>query len=216
MRRLPSIPRDHAIRHLVRRVLPTPANGPGRGYFERWDRRSEDPWGHVASPVEHERYRWTLATLSGRRFRSALEVGCSLGVFTEMLAEHCDDVLGVDISEVSVQRARERLGALEHVRVERRALPEDMPAGPFDLIVCADVICYWTPPRLLDALRALEGELAPGGALLLVHYRPEVRIQPLRGDEAHDIVARETRLQHVSHDELGEHRLDLFEDRPAT
>lgn len=211
--RPPSIPRDHAIRHLVRRVVPTPRNGPGRRYFERWDRRSDDPWGHVANAAEHERYRWTLAALGDRRFARALEVGCSLGTFTEMLAGHCDEVLGTDVSEVSVQRARERLAALEHVRVERSALPEVMPAGPFDLVVCADVICYWTAPRLIDALRAMEDQLAPGGLLLLVHYRPTVRIQPLRGDEAHDLVAAETRLAFVAHDELGDHRLDLFENR---
>ena len=70
----------------------------------------------------------------------------------------------------------------------------------------------WTADELRAALRAMEAQLAPGGALLLVHYRPKVRIQPLRGDEAHDIVAAETRLAHVAHDERGDHRLDLFED----
>ena len=204
-----------AVRRLVRRLWPAPSQGPDRAYFEQWDRRSDDPWGHLASGYERERYAWTLAALGGRRVGRALEVGCSLGMFTEMLADHCDEVLGVDISEVSVARARERLAAVPDVSFERRTLPAEMPAGPFDLVVCADVLVYWTATELRAALRAIEGALAPGGALLLVHYRPKVRIQPLRGDEAHDLVARETRLRLTAHDERGDHRLDLFEDRPA-
>lgn len=201
------------IRSLVRRLWPAPSTGPDREYFESWDSRSDDPWGHLASEYERERYEWTIAALGGRHVGRALEVGCSLGMFTEMLARHCDDVLGVDISEVSVSRARERLADVPNVSFERRTLPAEMPAGPFDLIVCADVLVYWTADELRAALRAMEAQLAPGGALLLVHYRPKVRIQPLRGDEAHDIVAAHTRLAHTAHDERGDHRLDLFEDR---
>lgn len=201
------------LRDMARRLWPAPSKGPDREYFESWDSRSDDPWGHLASDYERSRYEWTIAALGGRRAGRALEVGCSLGMFTEMLAAHCDSVLGVDISEVSVTRARERLAGSDNVTFERRTLPAEMPAGPFDLIVCADVLVYWTAAELRDALRAMEAQLAPGGALLLVHYRPKVRIQPLRGDEAHDIVAAETRLTHAGHDERGDHRLDLFEDR---
>ncbi|MDQ3850181.1 MAG: nodulation S family protein [Actinomycetota bacterium] len=198
-----------ALGRLIRRVWPVP----DRVYFERWDRRSEDPWGHLASDYERRRYEWTLAALGGRRFGRALEMGCSLGGFTEMLAPYCDEVLGVDISEVSVERARARLAGAAHVRVERRTLPREMPAGPFDLVVCADVLYYWTAAELSGALRQIEAAVASGGVLLLVHYRPKVRVQPLRGDEVHDLVARETRLALVAHDERGDHRLDLFEDR---
>ena len=132
------------LRRLLRRLWPAPSKGPGQGYFESWDRRSEDPWGHVTSTYEHDRYLWTLAALGQRRFARALEVGCSLGIFTEQLAAHCDELLAVDISEVSVARAGERLARFPHVRVERRTVPAEMPEGPFDLIVCADVLVYWT------------------------------------------------------------------------
>lgn len=200
------------VRRLVRRFWPAPSTGPDRAYFEQWDRRSEDPWGHLESDYERGRYEWTIGALGGRRFGRALEVGCSLGMFTEMLAQHCDEVLGVDISDVSVQRARARLADVRNVRFERRTLPAQMPDGPFDLIVCADVLVYWRAEELRAALRAIEAALAPRGALLVVHYRPKVRVQPLRGDEAHDLVTGETRLTLTAHDERGDHRLDLFED----
>jgi len=199
------------LRRFVRSLWPAPDAGPDRAYFEAWDRRGDDPWGHIASSYEHERYDWTIAALDGRRFGHALEVGCSLGVFTERLAPHCDDLLAVDISEVAVTRARERLASAANVRVERRTLPTDMPAGPFDLIVCADVLVYWTADELGAALRGFEAALAPAGVLLAVHYRPKVRIQPLRGDEAHDLIATRTTLTPTLHDVRGDHRLDRFE-----
>jgi SAM-dependent methyltransferase len=201
------------LRRVVRGLWPTPSIGPDRSYFESWDRRSEDPWGHVASTYEQERYDWMLASLGGRRFKRALEVGCSLGIFAEQLAAHCDELLAVDISEVSVARTRERLARFPHVRVERRTLPAEMPEGQFDLIVCADVLVYWTAAELRSALGALTARLSQGGVLLAVHYRPKVRIQPLRGDEAHDIVGAEPTLALTLHDERGDHRLDCFERR---
>ena len=199
------------LRKLARALWRPPAEGPDQAYFERWDQRSEDPWGHLASDYEHERYAWTLDALGDRRFRRALEVGCSLGAFSELLAPRCDELLAVDISEVSVARARERLAPHPHVRVERRTLPAEMPAGPFDLIVCADVLVYWTEPELRQAVSAFTAALEPGGVLLAVHYRPKVRIQPIRGDRAHDIVAEHPALRLTLHDERGEHRLDRFE-----
>ena len=201
------------LRRIARALWPAPAKGPDRHYFEAWDRRSDDPWGHLSSDYERERYAWTLSALGDRHFARALEVGCSLGAFTELLAPRCDELIGVDISEVAVERARERLAGLEHVRIERRTLPADMPDGPFDLIVCADVLVYWTRPELSAAVRAFEGMLTPGGVLLAVHYRPKVRIQPLRGDEVHDLIAAATGLEPTLHDERGEHRLDAFTRR---
>ena len=201
------------LRRLLRRLWPAPSKGPDQGYFESWDRRSEDPWGHITSTYEHDRYLWTLAALGERRFARALEVGCSLGIFTEQLAAHCDQLLAVDISEVSVARAGERLARFPHVRVERRTVPAEMPEGPFDLIVCADVLVYWTAAELRSAVQAFTAALSEGGVLLAVHYRPKVRIQPLRGDEAHDILAAATTLKLTLHDERGDHRLDRFEAR---
>jgi SAM-dependent methyltransferase len=160
-------------------------------YFERLYAEHADPWRFETSPYERAKYARTVAALGPRRFGLGLEVGCSIGVLTAMLAERCERLLAVDCSELAVERARRRLAGRPGVRVERRTLPEEMPAGPFDLIVCSEVLYYWSRDLLIEALAALRSALAPGGSLLAVHWRPRTRTYPLQGDEVHEILARE-------------------------
>ncbi len=184
-----------------------------REYFEELYGRSEDPWEFATSDYEKRKYRRTLAALKGRRFRRALEAGCSIGVFTAMLAPYCDELLAVDTSERAVELAWERLSGSRHVRVERHTLPEEAPEGPFDLIVASEFLYYLTEDLMLATLRRFEEELAPGGSLLAVHMRKEIRIYPLQGDEVHELLNRHTRLANELTVTEPEYRLDLFSDR---
>ena len=184
-----------------------------RDYFEELYAGSDDPWNFETSAYEKEKYEQTLAALGDRRFRRALEAGASIGVFTAMLAGRCDALLAVDVSEKAVAAARERLRDLGHVTVERRTLPEQMPRGPFDLIVASEVLYYFTREEMLATLAAFERELAPGGVLLAVHWRRETKTYPLQGDEVHDLLRGHTHLTNTRAISEPDYRLDLFEDR---
>jgi predicted TPR repeat methyltransferase len=186
----------------------------GREYFEGLYAESGDPWSFETSEYERKKYERTLATLGDRTFHRAMVAGASIGVFTEMLAYRCDELLAVDVSEQAVAAARERLSGRKHVRVERRTLPEEMPEGPFDLIVASEVLYYFPGEEMLAVLRAFERELAPGGALLAVHWRRETRTYPLQGDEVHELLLQHTRLSNKETIVEADYRLDLFEDRP--
>ena len=185
-----------------------------REYFENLYAESPDPWGFETSPYERKKYERTLGVLARRRYRRALEVGSSIGVFTEMLAPLCDELLGVDVSEKAVTTAKERLKDFPHVRIERRRLPEETPEGPFDLAVASEVLYYWPREVMLAALRRFEDVLAPGGALLAVHWRKETKTYPLQGDEVHELLLTHTRLTNTTTIVEPEYRLDLFEDKP--
>jgi SAM-dependent methyltransferase len=170
-------------------------------YFDELYLRERDPWGFESSAYERRKYRHTLAAIGapGRRVGRALEVGCSIGVFTELLAGRCDELM----------RFR------QNVRVEQRELPEELPAGPWDLIVCSEVLYYWDAELLTQALPALVAELADGGSLLAVHWRPATRTYPLLGDEVHDLLARELDdLEHARSATRAQYRLDRW-DRPG-
>ena len=188
----------------------------GREYFEDLYEASPDPWGFETSPYERRKYERTLSALAPRprRYHRALEVGCSIGVFTAMLAPLCEELLAVDVSEKAVVVAKERLNNLPHVSVERLTLPEETPEGPFDLIVASEVLYYWPKGVMLAALRRFEEVLTPGGVLLAVHWRKETKTYPLQGDEVHELLLRHTRLTNTTTIVEPEYRLDLFEDRP--
>lgn len=184
-----------------------------RDYFEKLYAGSPDPWEFATSAYERRKYGRTLAALRGRRFRRALEAGCSIGIFTAMLAPHCDELLALDTSEKAAAAARERLAGQGRVRIERRTIPEETPAGPFGLIVASEILYYLPREVVLDALRRFEDALEPGGVLLAVHWRKETRTYPMQGDEVHDLLAENTRLENVQTIVEPEYRLDLFEDR---
>lgn len=183
----------------------------GREYFERLYAESGDPWNFETSEYERRKYVRTLKVLGERRFHRALEAGASIGVFTGMLADLCDELLAVDVSERAVAAARERLSGHRNVRVERRTLPEEMPRGPFDLIVASEVLYYFTREEMLAALRTFERELAPAGTLLAVHWRRETKTYPLQGDEVHDLLMEHTQLHNTKTIIEPDYRLDLFE-----
>jgi predicted TPR repeat methyltransferase len=184
----------------------------GREYFEGLYAESRDPWNFETSEYERNKYRRTLEVLGERQFERALEAGASIGVFTEMLAGRCDELLAVDVSERAVAAARERLSDRKHVVIERRTLPEEMPGGPFDLIVASEILYYYSKEQMLVTLRSFERELAQGGALLAVHWRRETKTYPLQGDEVHDLLLEHTRLHNIKTIYEPDYRLDLFED----
>jgi cyclopropane fatty-acyl-phospholipid synthase-like methyltransferase len=162
-------------------------------HFERLAREAEDPWDYATSDYEQRKYRRTLDYLPEHPGRT-LELGCSVGVFTAMLAPRVSSLLAVDFSPTALERARRRVESFDQVEVRRAKLPEETPAGPFDTIVCAEILYYWSPELVRDGLRRIEAALEPGGTLLLVHWRHSDPRRELTGDDVHAILDAETRL----------------------
>jgi SAM-dependent methyltransferase len=163
-------------------------------HFERLASESSDPWSYETSAYEQAKYRRTLAALPERTGRS-LELGCSVGVFTKMLAPRCESLLAIDFSPASLEHARQRLEGVGNVELCRRVLPEQTPEGPFETIVCAEVLYYWSAPLVRDGLARLERALAPGGTLLAVHWRGSDPRRELTGDDVHEILREQTHLR---------------------
>lgn len=186
--------------------------------FDRLYGGSEDPWGFDAHPEERLKFARTLDLCGPGPFGRALEIGCSIGTFTELLAPRCTSLLATDISKRAVRTALGRLGAFPQVTCEVRDLRQEFPEGPFDLIVASDVLYYWTIDEIVVVLRRIEQGLAPGGTLVALHYTSRIRAL-LNGNEVHDLLAQESRLDHVFTDETEfgdgrKYRVDLFA-RPA-
>jgi SAM-dependent methyltransferase len=141
----------------------------GRLYFEDVY-RERDPWNYEASPYELGKYAKTLELLPLPRFGRAFEAGCSIGVFTAMLARRADEVVALDISERACRRARARCRDLANVRVVRSDLVRfEDPAG-FDLVLSAEMLYYlWERPADREAACLRLGALLrPGGWMALI------------------------------------------------
>jgi len=135
----------------------------------------EDPWGYTTSPDEMERFRSALNMLESAkvvgRFEHAFEVGCSEGVFTSMLAVHCEDLLAVDISQAALDRAALRCEG-HRVRFEQWDLFNLPAPSGLDLVVVMDVLeLYFRPADVRFGRDKLAGSLRPGGFLLLGNSR---------------------------------------------
>ena len=187
-------------------------------YFEEVYRANTDPWGFETSPYEHAKYADTVAALPRADYESAFEVGCSLGVLTQLLAARCRHLLAVDVAEAPLQRARQRCANLSQVEFRQMTLPADFPTGlTFDLIVLSEVGYYWGATDLAQVADQLLAALRTGGHLLLVHWTPPVHDYPLTGDEVHQYFLDKTSangpLEHLYCHRAPQYRLDLLARR---
>lgn len=183
-------------------------------YFDAVYRDDPDPWGFASRPYEAAKYDATLAWLPRPTYRSALEVGCSIGVLTRRLADRCDSLLAVDVSERALGLARERCADRPNVRFERMAIPRDRPDGRFDLILLSEVAYYWSPADMAVAREVLAARLDRGGHLLMVHWTPFVADYPQTGDAVHQAIldgAGVVGLEHREGTREATYRIDLFE-----
>ncbi len=160
-------------------------------HFERLARESADPWDYATSEYEQGKYCTTLEYLPERPGRT-LELGCSVGVFTAMLAPRTSHLVAVDFSPTALERAADRLAGVRNVELLRRRLPEETPVGPFETIVCAELLYYWSADLVEEGVVRMEAALAPGGTLLAVHWRHPDPRRELIGDDVHAILDEAT------------------------
>ena len=180
-------------------------------YFSRIYQRRKDPWAFETSTYESEKYKLTLNSLPAAKYRSGVEVGCSIGVLTECLAPRCERLLGIDVSEIALDRAKQRCASLSHVRFEEMQFPRQAPDDCFDLIVVSEVAYYWQPADLALAADELASRHLPGGHLILVHLTELVPDYPITGDQVHNYWLSRPEWKHIHAERRDRFRLDVLE-----
>lgn len=144
---------------------------PARDRLAYWEAvyRKPDPWAY-GSDYEQLKYRRTLSLLPATPIAKALEVACSEGRFTAMLAPKVGHLVASDISPTALERATARCRDIANVEFRRHDFFDaPLPQG-LDLLVCSEVL-YDLPERARFAPVAdkLAAALAPGGHLLSAH-----------------------------------------------
>lgn len=181
-------------------------------YFDALYARSPDPWSFETSEYELAKYQATLSALPHADYASALEIGCSIGVLTLMLAPRCKALLAMDPARRALERARARCAGQPHIRLVEGRVPEDFPNGIFDLILLSEVIYYLDADDVGRLAERVTHAIAPGGNVELVHWVRETDY-PLSGDEATEIFLAATagRLRPRARRRTPDYRLDLLE-----
>ena len=112
---------------------------------------------------------------------AVLDAGCGTGLGASALRPRARTLIGVDLSSEMLDRARGR-GLYDRLdAAELTAFLQDHP-GAFDLIVAADVLCYFGV--LEPVLTAAAAALRPGGRLIFTVERdtrpdaPPFTLQP--------------------------------------
>jgi SAM-dependent methyltransferase len=153
-------------------------------FFDAMYAAAEDPWSMRTRWYEERKYALTTAVLPRRRYADALEVGCSVGELTALLAPRCDRLTAWDASAAAVERAAARVAGAAHVRVERAVVPAS-PLPAVDLLVLSEVLYYLGDDDLAAFLAQARAAVRPGGTVVAVHWRHRVPEYPQTGDAVH-------------------------------
>jgi SAM-dependent methyltransferase len=115
-------------------------------------------WGGFAIPEAE------VGALGDLRGRSVLELGCGGGQWSMFLARDGIDVVGLDLSEVQLGRARALTGALEVPLVQAAAEAPPFADASFDVVFCDHGGMTWADPYL--TVPEVARLLRPGGRLV--------------------------------------------------
>ncbi len=141
-----------------------------RTHFERLYGRSIDPWNFQTSPYEREKYASTVDALDGRQYRNAVEVGCSIGVLSAMLAKRCDRFLGVELNAKAARLAQERLSYIKSAQVLVAEVPKSWPRDRYDLVVLSEVLYFLSADEIERVVSYIVRDLEPNGDCVLVNW----------------------------------------------
>lgn len=155
-------------------------------YFEELYAADPDPWAYETSTYEADKYRNTLGILPSAHYGNILEIGCSIGVLSRLLAERCDHFLGLDVSVTALQRARAQ--ACAGMEFRRMEVPGDWPGGKFDLIVLSEVLYYLDRAEIALVAERCRETLLEGGHCVAVNWRGSTGT-PLDGETASNVFA---------------------------
>jgi predicted TPR repeat methyltransferase len=157
----------HQLGYAIDRTFKT---GGRRHEFEHKYATHGDYFGYQTKPYEIAKYERTLALM--RQWRrgngAALEIGCSVGVFTAMIAKDFDRLTAVDIASEALTLAEKQVAGTGHVSYAQGDLLSLKLGARFDVIFCAEVLMYIREKDATAACRVLDEHLGENGLIIEV------------------------------------------------
>ncbi|MFJ4143087.1 class I SAM-dependent methyltransferase [Pseudomonas sp. NPDC089734] len=179
-------------------------------YFDGLFQNSDDPWAFRQRWYERRKRAMTLAALPRERYTAIFEPGCANGELSVELAGRCEHLVCCDTSRRAVNLARKRLASLSHVDVLHASLPQQWPAGQFDLIVFSELGYYLDRQDLHRWIDRALASLTPSGQLLACHWRPAIDGCPLNARQVHGILAERLQMHRLLTHREDDFLMDLW------
>ncbi len=159
------------MRNIIRRLLLFIFDWKKKRDMEAFYKTRSNPWDREET---NEQVTAALGLLDNRKFGRCLDVGTGLGHFAGTASKFCGECTALDISNVSLKRARERLGHLPNITFEQGNIRTWEPIEKFDLIILGEVLYYlgdgFMKRGFMETLRKIAGMLNSGGEILLTHH----------------------------------------------
>lgn len=144
----------------------------------RWnDERSAETWSQYADDItQHEdRQAWedVIRDVVGEEPRRVLDVGTGAGFLAGLYAGVGHDVVGCDLSESMLERARERAARDGFEAAFTACDAEALPFHDASFDVVTNRVMIWSLPNPGVAVREWDRVLRPGGRIVLFGNHPE-------------------------------------------
>ena len=139
--------------------------------FENKFRDNIDPWDYTHSRFERAKRGVLLRACGPSRHGRVLELGCAIGETTRGLAKLSLRLIAVDASPTALKEAMRRVPRSRGVRFQCAILPDEMPRGPFDLIVTSELVYYLRAHHINPLADRIFAALAPGGMTVILNHR---------------------------------------------
>lgn len=174
---------------------------------------NEDPWNFETSEYEAAKYTATITALPKDHYDNVLEIGCSIGVLTQLLAQKSTHLLATDISQKALELAAKRCIDVKNVSFKKLNFQNELPDDRYDLIMISEVAYYLSPTDWKLTIDNLFDRVQTTGNIVLVHWLPEVHDYPQTGDEVHQSFEKlmQGRMTNVLSNRAENYRIDVWE-----
>lgn len=130
-----------------------------------WDRIHEEKWSNVNEEPDPEVVKM-IPLLMRNGVKDVLDLGSGAGRNTLYLAKNGFNVSALDISEVALQRLKEKDSSIERVHGGMTSIPLD--DNSFDFVLCTRVIHHGIMNDIRAAANEIKRVLRPGGLVFIV------------------------------------------------
>lgn len=138
------------------------------------------------------------------------EPGCANGELSFELAPRCDRLLCCDTAAAAVDLARTRLLGFPQAQVQQCRLPEQWPAGRFELIVLSEWCYYLDADDLGQLIDHARTALTADGQLLACHWRPPIDGCPQTAEQVHALLQQRLDMPRIASHYEPDFLLDLW------